>query len=146
MNIGFVINNIGNSELALDMLQSINGIKDNKISPCVFYQNLVPPVVNPNCLFMNLSGLSNYSGKLVAMDLESASIIYKNNQKSENWLYIWELEWLSNTVNYNQCMNILDNFKIVTISDTYKKIISNYSGRDDIIVVKNVGELLKCLI
>lgn len=148
MNIGFVLNNIGNSEFNYELIKTINGLKDisNKISPCIFYQNIVPPVITPCCFLMNLSGLSNYYGKLVVSEIEAASIVNNNNPTTENWYYLWDVEWLNSVVNYESCLNLLSGFKLVARSESYKTILRNFTGREDIVVAGTVEELFKCLI
>jgi hypothetical protein len=148
MNIGFVLNNIGNSEFNYELIKKINNLKDitNQISPCIFYQNIMPPVVTPCCFLMNLSGLSNYYGKLVVSEIEAASIVNSNNPTTENWYYFWDIEWLDNVINYESYLNLLTNFKLVVRSESYKTILRNFTGRDDILVANTMEELFKCLI
>jgi hypothetical protein len=147
MNIGFVVNNIGNSEFNYELIKTINGLKDisNQISPCIFYQNIVPPVITPCCFLMNLSGLSNYYGKLVVSEIEAASIVNNNNSNTENWYYLWDVEWLDNVINYELYLGLLSNFKLAARSESYKNILRNFTGRKDIVVANTVEELFKCL-
>ena len=148
MNIGFVLNNIGNSEFNYELITSLNKLKDttNQISPCIFYQNIVPPVITPCCFLMNLSGLSNYYGKLVVSEIEGANIVNSNNPTTENWYYFWDIEWFDNLINYEAYVNLLSNFKLVVRSESYKTILRNFTGREDILVAGTTEELLKCLI
>jgi hypothetical protein len=147
MNIGFVVNNIGNSEFNYELIKTINGLKDisNQISPCIFYQNIVPPVITPCCFLINLSGLSNYYGKLVVSEIEAASIVNNNNSNTENWYYLWDVEWLDNVINYELYLGLLSNFKLAARSESYKNILRNFTGREDIVVANTVEELFKCL-
>ena len=108
--------------------------------------NTLPPIVIPNCLAMNISGLSNYNGTVVAVGIEAADIVRKNNSNTTNWLYMWDIVWMTNIVNYKTCIDILNDFKIVARSESHKKIIENYTGRKDILIAEDISELYKCLI
>jgi hypothetical protein len=146
MNFAFVINNIGNSEVAYELLKFIHSKEDSDFSPYIFFQNNYPPVMSSPCMTMNISGLVNFKGKAVAINLDCADILSKNNSVTENYLYLWDLQWLFNLVNYDAAMDILDNFKIIARSKAHKAIVENYTGRNDILLAETMDELYKCLI
>jgi hypothetical protein len=148
MNIGFVVNNVGNSDMSYDLIKTINRLGDdsNAYSPCIFFSTYVPPVMNPMCLSMNISGLSSFTGIAVATSLETADILYRNSSNTKNYLYLWDLQWLYNAVNYEMCVTILDSFeKIFVRSESHQKIVNNYINKNNISIAKNMDELLKCL-
>ncbi len=144
MNIGFVVNNLGNSELTYDLIKEINNNSD--VSSNIFFQNHLPPIIIPECLSMNISGLSGFRGKAVAFDLQSAAIIDETNCKTENILYLYNLEWLHNIINYKLCLDLLNKFKIYARSQSHKAVIENFTGRKDVEVVQSIKELFECLI
>jgi len=148
MNLGIVVNNLGNSDQSLEVINLINYIneKDNKVSPCIFFQNNIPNIVDPNCLTMNISGLSNFKGKVVAFGLDSAQIVNENNSPTENWLFLWDLPWLYTVMSYEICQRMLSNFKILVRSESHKNNVENYTGRKDIQVIDTLDDLYKCLI
>jgi hypothetical protein len=148
MNIGFVINNIANSDLAFDLLNTLHteGEKSNNNSYYIFYQNISPPVMSLPCLAMNITGLANFKGKAVALNLESAEVLSKNNSQTKNYLYLWDLPWLNSVVNYEMCVDLLNNFTVIVRSESHKQNLYNYTGRNDILIAESVTELLKCLI
>jgi hypothetical protein len=95
---------------------------------------------------MNISGLSSFSGIAIATSLETADLLYRNNSNTKNYLYLWDLQWLYNSVNYEACVNILDSFeKIFVRSESHQKIVKNYINKNNIVIAKNVGEIIKCL-
>ena len=147
MNLAFVVNNLGNSDCNYSLVKMINKIGDDnsKISPFIFYMNALPPIIAPNCLAMNISGLSNYNGTAVAIGIEAADIVRKNNSNTTNWLYMWDIIWMTTILNYKTCIDILKDFKIVARSESHKKIIENYTGRKDILIAEDMNELYKCL-
>lgn len=147
MNIGFIVKDLGNSETIYDLIKEIGEAseKTNSISPCIFFQNLVPNLLIPYCLSMNITGLSNFTGHAVAIDLEAALLLDNNISNTTNWVYITNLEWLNSVLNFEICSKTLEGFKIVARSESHKKIIKNFTGRDDIYLAKDISELYKCL-
>jgi hypothetical protein len=147
MNLAFIVNNLGVSEQnyqIINLVEKINKTTNHAI-PHIFFENLAPPLVNPNCLTMNISGLSNFGGKVVCFDINSAQSVYNNNSNTENWLYLWDLPWLGNLLHYTACLNLLSEFKIVARSESHKQNIENFTGRSDIYLAKDMDELYKCL-
>lgn len=147
MNIGFVVKDLGNSEVYYDLIKEIGQRSEqtNKINSCIFFQNLVPNLMIPYCMTMNITGLSNFMGHAVAIDLESALILDSNISNTTNWIYITNLEWLNSILNFEICSKMLENFKIVARSESHKKNIQNFTGRDDIYIAKDISELYTCL-
>lgn len=147
MNIGFVVNNLANSELSYDLLSSLHSQsgKSNNESYYIFYQNISPPVVNLPCVGMNITGVSNFTGKLIACGLDSAIIVDSNNSNTENYLYLWDLPWLHSVTNYAVCVSLLNKFKIFVRSESHKQNLYNYCGIENVTVAENFNEVLKCL-
>jgi hypothetical protein len=143
MKISFVVNNLANSELSFDLIDLIN--KDKKISYNIFFQNHSPPIIQPECVSMNINGFSSISGKVVAFDLSSAMIIKNTNCNTENILYLYNMEWLQSPVNYLLAREILSNFKIFARSKEHAKIISNFTGDTNIHIAESMGEFFRCL-
>jgi hypothetical protein len=147
MNIGFVVKNLGNSEMSHDLIKTIGKISDesNRITPYIFFQDLIPSVMTPYCMTMNSTGLSSFTGDVVAIDIESAMVLYNNISNTDNWIYFYNIHWLNAVVNFELCSKVLENFKIVARSESHKKIIRNFTGRDDIYIAKDMNGLFECL-
>lgn len=147
MNIGFVVNNLSNSELAYDLLKTLHDRSGNSNDEAyyIFYQNITPPVMSLPCLGMNITGLSNFTGKAIALNIDSANVLMSNNSPTENYLYLWDIPWLGGVINYQACVELLKRFKIFVRSESHKKNVMNFTGRNDIVVAENINEVLKCL-
>ena len=147
MNIGIVVNNLGNSEQNYDVLQLIEKINSdsNKMSPCLFFQNVIPSIISPPCLNMNITGISNFKGKMLAVGLDSAQVVYNNHANTENWLLLWDIPWITSILNYDSVYDIMSKFKIIVRSQSHYDIVKNYTNRNDITIAANVDEIYKCL-
>ena len=142
MSIAYVVNNLGNSELNYDLLNEINLRPD--MSQFIFFQNHMVPIIIPECLTMSVYGLSGFKGKAVAFDLQSASVISQTNCKTENFLYLYNLEWLYSAINYPLAIDLLNNFNIFARSESHKRVIENYCDAK-VQVVDSVKGLIECL-
>jgi hypothetical protein len=147
MNIAFIIDNLANSQVSYDLVSFVNGFtkRSNDYNPVIFFQNNLPPVISPACMSMNISGLSGFTGTAVAIGLDSMDMLYKNNSRTDNWVLFWDIQWLDAVVDFCACINILKDFKIVARSESHRKIIKNFTGRDDIYLINNMDELYTCL-
>ena len=142
MSTCFVVNNLGNSELSYDLLKFI---ENKKLNTCIFFQNTLPPIISPKCMVMNITGLSGFTGTAIATDLDSAMVLHNNNSNTDNWIYLYDLPWTHSVIDYETCLFLLKNFKIITRSDSHKKNLENFTSRSDIYLAKNMDELYKCL-
>lgn len=142
MNFSFVVNNLSNSELSYSLIRAINN--NSNFSNNIFFQNNLPPIIQPECLTMNLTGLSGMTGKTVSFDLECASIVDSANINTENYIYLYDLEWLYKPINYIQAKNLMNKFTIFARSETHASVISNFLDKE-VRVVSSVEELFKCL-
>ena len=146
-NIAFVVDSLSNSDLSYSCIKMVNGlVNDNTISPIIFYQNLYPPAVKPMCLTMNINAVSAYTGTIVATDLYTADIINKNSSRTDKWLYLWNIDWLTQVINYENAIELLKNFNIIVRDHESKYVVKNYCGKDAIILPEfKWSELKECL-
>lgn len=142
MNVFFIVDNLSNSELSYDLINRINNEK--YLSCSIYFQNHLPSIIHPECVTMNVNGFSSGNGIAVAFDLASALIIKNTNCNVEKVLYLYNLEWLKNAIDYEIVRDILDSFKIFARSESHAKIIKNYTGQDPLIA-DNMGEFFRCL-
>lgn len=149
MNVTYIVNNLGNSDLSYYCIESIsNALKDNKYSVGILYKNLFPPIREVNCAVMNISAISSLSGKAVATDLETLELLSKTTSKLDKYFYAWSLEWLFNAYDYMAVRYFLRDVKIIARSEGDKRIIENFTGKpcDFIVNDFNWEEIKKCLI
>jgi hypothetical protein len=142
MNISFVVNNLSNSELSYELISAVN--KNSDCSNAIFFQNNLPSVIQPECLTMNITGLSGSKGKAVAFDLESAAILLQTNTKTTNYLYLYDLEWLFKPINYVVARQLMDNFTVFARSEDHASVISNFLNKK-VEVIAGLEDLFQCL-
>lgn len=149
MNITYVINNLGNSDLSYYCIKNISDIsKDTMYSVGILYKNLFPPIREIDCAVMNISAISSISGKAIATDLETLELLSKTTSKTDKYFYVWNLEWLFAPYDYFAIRHFMRDVKLIARSESDKQIIENYTGKSCDFIVKdfNWEELKKCLI
>lgn len=142
MSFSFVVNNLSNSELSYDLIRAVNN--NSEFSNNIFFQNNLPPIIQPECLTMNLTGLSGLTGATVSFDLECASVVDAANINTKNYLYLYDLEWLYKPINYVQARDLMSRFTIFARSETHANVISNFIDKE-VKIVYSIEELFKCL-
>jgi hypothetical protein len=142
MNISFIVNNLSNSELSYDLISSIN--KNSQYSSAIFFQNNLPSIMQPECLTMNITGLSGSTGVAVAFDLESAAILSQTNTKTTNYLYLYDLEWLFRPINYIATRTLMDEFTVLARSEDHANVISNFLNKK-VEAITGLEDLFQCL-
>lgn len=142
MSLSFVVNNLGNSELSYRLIKAINNRPE--VSSNIFFQNNLPTVIQPECLTMNLTGLSGMTGKAVAFDLESAMIIDNANINTENYIYLYDLEWLFKPIDFIVARKLMDKFHVFARSDAHAIVISNFLNKQ-VPVAESIEEFFICL-
>lgn len=142
MNISFIVNNLGNSELTFDLISTVNAHPEH--SNAIFYQNILPPVIEPQCLATNLTSLNAITGTAIAFDLESAQALDASGTPTKNVLYLYDLEWFYKPINFLVAKNLMSRFKIYTVNDKYASILANYLN-EPVSVCETMEKLYKCL-
>lgn len=142
MNISFVVNNLGNSELAFDLISTVNSHPEN--SNAIFYQNILPPVIEPQCLATNLTSLNAITGTAVAFDLESAQTLDVAGTPTKNILYLYDLEWFYKPINFMVARDLMSRFEVYTVNDKYASVLSNYLNKP-VNTCETMEKLYECL-
>jgi len=93
--LGFVVNNLGPSQLAYNLLTKANALLSQRydLDLIVFYEQPARPCVIPNFSIMPLSETWGYDGPLVATDLSSAATLINLPNPGRKIFYVYDLEW-----------------------------------------------------
>lgn len=142
MNICFILNNLANSELSFDLISTINKHSEN--SNVIFYKNILPPVIEPQCLVTNLSCLPSAKGTVVAFDLDSAKALDSAGITTRNVFYACDLEWFYAPVNFLVAQELLSKFEVYAPSEKYRQILQNYLNKP-VTVCKSIERFYECL-
>lgn len=142
MNLSFVVKSLGNSELSFDLISTIN--KHPEHSNSIFYQNILPPVLEPLCLTTNITSLNSANGICVCFDLDCANIIRSSGLPTRNVLYLYNLEWFQTPVNYIAARSLLDQFEVYAPNEKYAESLSNYMDKK-ITAIESIESLYKWL-
>jgi len=142
MNISFIINNLGNSELAFDLISTVN--KHPEQNNSIFYQNILPPIIEPQCLATNLTSLHAITGIAVVFDLESAQTLSAAGTLTRNVLYLYDLEWFFKPINFVVAYELMNKFEVYATNNKHAAILANYLNRP-VGVYDSFERLYKCL-
>lgn len=131
IRISALVNDLSMSQKTFYLVKSFNEmLKDTDLSVGVFCNRHALPVLQPLFGVKLANFLSSYNGVLISTTLEDAESSLKLANKSDRYLYLWELDWMDNPVYFSVAMNILRNpkLKVIARSESHKKVIEDFAN------------------
>jgi hypothetical protein len=148
INITAVLEDLGPSQKAFYFIKNFNELsRDPNFSCSAFLCNIGAPVTKALFSCSSVSFFSDYFGTAISTTIAEADMLLKSNNNSKKYLYLWDMEWLVNPMNYSQVCNILldKRLKIIARSKSHAQIIENFCNKKPIGIVEdwNKEQLLK---
>ena len=140
VNIAAVLNDLGPSQKAFYLIKEFNkAIKDTKKSVCVFFERPSVPVTKPLFACSNISFFSGYHDIAISTNLHEAETLLKSYNKSDKYLYLWDIDWLEKPVYYKTAQKIIlnDRLKIIARSKDHANVIENFCNKSPEGIVDN---------
>jgi len=140
MNIAAVIEDLAISQKSFYLIKAFNkGIDNTDNSFGVFYQRPSIPPIEPLFGCKLTAYLASFEGVVIPTTLKEAEICLKSTNKTRIFLYLWDLSWLENSINFSKAMDILRNEKtnIIARSASHAKCIENFCNKTPIGIVDN---------
>tara|TARA_R110002020_G_scaffold134029_1_gene299089 strand:- start:687 stop:1151 length:465 start_codon:yes stop_codon:yes gene_type:complete len=138
--IAAVVEDMGPSQKSFYMIKEFNKAASFRdMSICAFYHRPSMPVTKPFFSCRNIAFLSGYDGAAIATGLQEAQTLLKSHNNSDKYLYLWDIEWLTNPVNFSiACDVLLDKrLKIIARSESHAKVINNFCNKAPVGIVDN---------
>ena len=150
INITAVLEDLGPSQKAFYFIKNFNELSRNQNFSCsAFLCNIGVPVTKPLFSCSSVSFFSDYFGIAMSTTIAEADMLLKSHNNSKKYLYLWDMEWLTRSMNYSQVCNILldKRLKIIARSKSHAQIIENFCNKKPIGIVEdwNKEQLLKLL-
>ena len=150
MKISAIVDNLGPSQKNFYMIKEFNKAAMSKdMSMSAFYNTPSIPVTQPHFSCRNISFLSGCSGVAIATSLVTAETLLKSHNNSDKYLYLWDIDWLTRSVNFQvACDILLDNrLKLIARSDSHATVINHFCNKrlTGTLDNWNIDELLKII-
>lgn len=144
--IGVLVNNLGASQPAYEIINSVNRFVENNLTCCIIFQmEYVPSCIRVNSTCMNSSELWSYNGCIIANSFESAQLMQKAPFNGPKIWYIWDTFWLRRGYEiYDNNIAILADQSILLAcrSNSHSLMIENYTNRRPLITKFDIGVLM----
>lgn len=129
--VGIVLNHLGSSQLAFSVITYANVLAEQtKVQPTVFYENIMPPCVQPRFQTTCISDAYSYDGIMITTTVEQARSVARYPGNTFRAMYVWDLEWLRRPGNYLYYLEAYRSQNILfTRSEDYVKAIENISNK-----------------
>ena len=150
MNIAAVVNNLGPSQNSFYLIKEFNKSASNKsMSLSVFFERSAIPIIPTMFSCKSISFISSYHHNAIATSLEEANILLKGNNASNKFLYLWDLEWLRTTCDYNASCDILldKRLNIIARSESHATMIEHFCNKKPLGIVDNwnINQLIEVI-
>tara|TARA_A100001201_G_scaffold42496_1_gene43301 strand:+ start:18 stop:470 length:453 start_codon:yes stop_codon:yes gene_type:complete len=129
--IAALVNDLSMSQKSFYLIKEFNKlIEDTDISVGVFCNRQAIPPIQPLFGCKLSSFLISYNGIIISTTLEEARSSLKLANKSDRYLYLWDLDWLENPVYFSTAMEVLrsDKLKVIARSKSHAKMIENFAN------------------
>ena len=147
ISIAGIMHDFGPSQKSFYMIKEFNklaALKDFSMS--AFYSRPSMPVTKPFFSCRNISFLSGYNGMAIATSLQDADILLKSHNNSTKYLYLWDMEWLKNPLEFSVACDILSDkrLNLIARSESHASVINNFCNKKVVGTVDNwnIGQLL----
>tara|TARA_B100000700_G_scaffold203608_1_gene223878 strand:+ start:5218 stop:5682 length:465 start_codon:yes stop_codon:yes gene_type:complete len=132
--IAAILDTLAASQNSFYLIKEFNKLHKNyEYSPVCFYNNLSATPVKTFFACMNVSYYSYFDGVTIATSIETADTILKTKNRSEKkFLYLWDLEWIRGSMDFNYVNSVLSdpNLAIISRSNSHKQLIENYCNKE----------------
>ena len=138
INIAAVVSSLGPSQKSFYLVKEFNKARENTdISTSVFYERPSIPVTAPLFSCRNVGFFSDYEGIAIATTLSEANTLIKTHNNAVKCLYLWDMEWLINPVNYRPACDILHDHKLHLFarSESHAALIKNFCNKDSAAII-----------
>tara|TARA_R110000751_G_scaffold87321_3_gene173158 strand:+ start:2148 stop:2621 length:474 start_codon:yes stop_codon:yes gene_type:complete len=150
INIAAVVEDLNISQKSFYLIKEFNKmIEDTDISTSVFFLKPSIPPVAPFFACRGSYSLGTYHGVAISTSLRETEIMLNSSNASDKYFYVWDLEWLENSLRFEQAMKIMrdDRLKIIARSECHAVAIDNFCNKKPIGIVSdwNKDQLLEVI-
>lgn len=138
--IAAMLDTLSASQNSFYLIKEFNKLQsDNQYSPVCFYNNLSATPVKTHFACMNISYYSHFDGVTITTSIDTANTAIKTNNNSKKFLYLWDMEWLRNPMDFNYVNSVLSDpeLSIISRSNSHSDLIKNYCNKDAAGVVQD---------
>jgi hypothetical protein len=131
--IAAMLDTLSASQNSFYLIKEFNKLQsDNQYSPVCFYNNLSATPVKTHFACMNISYYSHFDGVTITTSIDTANTAIKTNNNSKKFLYLWDMEWLRNPMDFNYVNSVLsnDDIAIISRSNSHSDLIKNYCNKE----------------
>lgn len=136
-----LLDHLGFSEQHYDIIKDINALVIDSIDEVsIVVNDISSKVIEVNTAVNNIAEMGSFQdGILMCTNIINADHILSINTSSRKILYLWDVDWLHNTFNYEWLYDILanDELGIVVRSEEHKRALKVLCGKEPLGILQN---------
>lgn len=131
MQVGILLNNIGNNQAAFMAINHANTIHRFKMGHVIelYYQHISQPVVRPMCMVNTIDKATLVKDVVIATDLCNCKYLDAMTAKYK-FFYLFDPEWLRYKTDYISTLKMLNNTNVICGSKEHAEVIQKYCGKE----------------
>jgi len=140
MNIAAIVKNLGPSQCNFFLTKEFNKLSEKCENSCtVFVNDPTIPVIDTSFSCPVVAFLPHFKGSCISTDIYTTEQMLKNSSKINKFFYVWDLEWVTKRLNYNNTVELMRNkdLKIIARSKSHADVISNFCNKSVCGIVEN---------
>lgn len=126
---GIVVDSLGTSQMAFELTSEINKIDQLSVywDIIIFYHSYDRLLKSPHFAMLQEQELWGFNAPCIATNLSTADRLLNCPRPTKKFLYIWDLEWITNNFDVNQMASVYMNpdIELVARSKSHAKIITD---------------------
>lgn len=131
-NIAAILDDVAISQNSFSFIKSFNSLSSNNNAVYCFYNNISAPPIQPLFSMMNIYYATSFNnGHMIATTLNNATILLNIHSAVKKYLYLWDLEWIRDGLDFSYVNSILKNpsINIIARSQSHAALIQNYTNQ-----------------
>ena len=140
LKLAAVVDDLGPSQKCFYLIKEFNKAATSKdVSISTFYNRPAKPIMKPLFSCRSVAFLSGYHGTAIAASLTCAETLLRSHNRSDKYLYLWDIDWLITPVNFSVACDILrdDRLKLIARSESHARVIGDFCNKEVSGIVDN---------
>ena len=140
LKLAAVVEDVGPSQKSFYLIKEFNKAAMSKdMSISVFYNRPSTHITKPHFSCRSVAFLSGYHGVAIATSLTCAETLLRSHNRSDKYLYLWDIDWLITPVNFSVACDMLrdDRLKLIARSESHARVIGDFCNREVSGIVDN---------
>lgn len=134
--LGVLLDSYISSDIAFNFIYEGNHL-DRDVDLCGFFIDLSPICANPQFAIMEAAESMTFYGPVIATSVRTAKYLKTNTNHDDKFYYVWDLEWMNGSTDFEEYQTLLKDMKIIARNDYVAGWLESLWGRKPEYIMDN---------